>query len=163
MASLVAANFSVTLIEESSEIGVRDALDDAGMTWAEVQADGLQVTLAGIAPTEAIRFKALTTAGSVVDAARVIDEMDVQAQAAIAPPRFSAEVLRNDSGMSIIGLIPATSDRDLTMARFREMTGEDNVADLLEQADYPAPRRMGRSPFPRHQRNGQIAPCQIIG
>ncbi len=105
--SLVAANFSVKLIEETSEIGVRDALDDQGMTWAEVQANGLQVTLAGIAPTEAVRFRALTTAGSIVDAARVIDDMEVEAQAAIAPPRFSAEVLRNDSGVSIIGLIPS--------------------------------------------------------
>ena len=92
--SLVAASFSVTLIEESSEIGVREALDDRGMTWAEVQADGLQVTLAGIAPTEAVRFSALSTAGSIVEASRIIDEMEVQAQAAIAPPRFSAEILR---------------------------------------------------------------------
>ena len=38
--SLVAASFSVQLIEDTSEIGVRDALDDQGMTWAEVQADG---------------------------------------------------------------------------------------------------------------------------
>lgn len=137
--ALVAANFSVSLIEDSSEIGVRDALDESGMTWAEVQADGLQVTLAGIAPTEAVRFRALTTAGSIVDAARVIDEMEVEAQAAIAPPRFSAEVLRNDSGISIIGLIPASTNRAAAMARFAEMAGDSQVADLLEQANYPAP------------------------
>ena len=137
--SLVAANFSVKLIEETSEIGVRDALDDQGMTWAEVQANGLQVTLAGIAPTEAVRFRALTTAGSIVDAARVIDDMEVEAQAAIAPPRFSAEVLRNDSGISIIGLIPASTDREAAIARFTKMAGGPDVADLLEQADYPAP------------------------
>ncbi|KIN62125.1 OmpA domain protein [Sulfitobacter noctilucicola] len=137
--SLVAANFSVKLIEESSEIGVRDALDGEGMTWAEVEADGLQVTLAGVAPTEAVRYKALTTAGSIVDAARVIDLMEVEAQAAIAPPRFSAEVLRNDSGISIIGLIPASTDRESTIKKFANMAGEANVADLLEQADYPAP------------------------
>jgi OOP family OmpA-OmpF porin len=138
--SLVAANFSVTLIEESSEIGVRDALDDEGMTWAEVEADGLQVTLAGIAPTEAIRFRALTTAGSIVDAARVIDEMDVTAQAAIAPPRFSAEILRNDSGVSIIGLIPTSTDRDGAISRLGRLAGDENIADLLEAADYPAPQ-----------------------
>ncbi len=137
--SLVAANFSVTLIEENSEIGVRDALDNEGMTWAEVQADGLQVTLAGIAPTEAVRFRALTTAGSIVDAARVIDQMEVEAQAAIAPPRFSAEILRNDSGISMIGLIPTTTDREAAIARFSKVAGTANVADLLEAADYPAP------------------------
>ncbi len=140
IASLVAASFSVQLIEDTSEIGVRDALDAANMPWAEVQADGLQVTLAGIAPTEAVRFRALSTAGSIVDAARVIDEMQVEAQADLAPPRFSAEVLRNDSGISIIGLIPATSDRDAAIEKFTDMAGETNVADLLEQADYPAPR-----------------------
>tara|TARA_R110002049_G_scaffold29972_2_gene102014 strand:- start:100648 stop:102597 length:1950 start_codon:yes stop_codon:yes gene_type:complete len=137
--SLVAANFSVQLIEDTSEIGVRDALDDQGMTWAEVQADGLQVTLAGIAPTEAVRFRALSTAGSVVDAARVIDEMEVEAQAAIAPPRFSVEVLRNDAGISIIGLIPTSTDRDAAIERFEAMAGDATVTDLLESADYPAP------------------------
>ncbi|MEM6304605.1 MAG: OmpA family protein [Pseudomonadota bacterium] len=137
--SLVAANFSVKLIEESSEIGVRDALDNQGMTWAEVQADGLQVTLAGIAPTEAVRFRALTTAGTVVDAARVIDEMEVEAQAAIAPPRFSVEMLRNDGGVSVIGLIPTSTDRDATIASFTAMVDVENVTDLLETADYAEP------------------------
>ncbi|QFT57584.1 putative lipoprotein YiaD precursor [Sulfitobacter sp. THAF37] len=137
--ALVAANFSVKLIEETSEIGVRDALDDQGMTWAEVQANGLQVTLSGMAPTEAVRFRALSAAGSVVDAARVIDDMKVEAQAAMAPPRFSAEVLRNDSGISIIGLIPTSTDREAAIARFTKLSGGSEVADLLEQADYPAP------------------------
>lgn len=138
-ASLVAASFSVTLIEDNSEIGVRNALDDNGLPWAEVEADGLQVTLTGMAPTEAVRFQALSTAGTVVDAARVIDEMEVEAQAVIAAPRFSAEILRNDSGLSVIGLIPASTDRDAVIERFTGLVGEDGVADLLETADYPAP------------------------
>ncbi|MEQ6248916.1 OmpA family protein [Sulfitobacter sp. HNIBRBA3233] len=137
--SLVAANFSVKLIEESSEIGVRDALDARGMTWAEVQANGLQIALSGTAPTEAIRFSALSTAGTVVDAARVVDEMSVAAQDAIAPPKFSAEILRNDSGLSVIGLIPTATDRDYVIARFNSLQGSTGVTDLLESADYPAP------------------------
>ncbi|WP_299690218.1 OmpA family protein [uncultured Tateyamaria sp.] len=137
--SLVAANLSVQLIEETSEIGVRDALDTEGMTWAEVQADGLQVTLAGQAPTEAVRFAALSTAGTVVDAARVIDEMQVEAAAAIAPPRFSAEILRNDAGLSVIGLIPASTDREEVVDRITAISGDSPVTDLIEIADYPAP------------------------
>ena len=43
--SVIAANGSVGLIEARSEIGVRGALDREGLTWAEVTADGLQVTL----------------------------------------------------------------------------------------------------------------------
>ncbi|WP_415921829.1 OmpA family protein [Tateyamaria sp. SN6-1] len=137
--SLVAANMSVKLIEETSEIGVREALDGEGMTWAEVEADGLQVTLAGIAPTEAIRFAALSTAGTIVDAARVIDQMDVTAAAAIAPPRFSAEILRNDAGLSVIGLIPASTDRTEVVDRITAISGDAPVTDLIEVADYPAP------------------------
>ncbi|MGC1494774.1 MAG: OmpA family protein [Sulfitobacter sp.] len=143
--SLVAANFSVKLIEDNSEIGVRDALDNQGMTWAEVEADGLQVTLAGIAPTEAVRFRALTTAGSIVDAARVIDDMEVEAQAAIVPPRFSLEVLRNGSGISASGLIPNSTNRDATIASFKAMVGDGEVADLLDSADYPAPDQWQQS------------------
>ncbi|MDG1335083.1 MAG: OmpA family protein [Tateyamaria sp.] len=137
--SLVAAAYSVQLIEDSSEMGVRDALDQQKMKWAEVEADGLQVTLAGLAPTEATRFSALSVAGSVVDAARLIDEMQVVAVAALAAPRFSAEILRNDSGLSIIGLVPASTDRNAILNRIREISGTAPVADLIETADYPVP------------------------
>lgn len=142
---LVAASFSVQLIEDSSEIGVRDALDEKGMTWAEVEANGLQVSLSGIAPTEAVRFSALTTAGSVVDAARVIDDMGVAAQEALAAPKFSAEILRNESGLSVIGLIPTSTDRDYVIARFASLAGSNGVTDLLETADYPAPEGWERA------------------
>lgn len=137
--SLITANYSVQLIEERSEIGVRNTLDDRGLEWAEVTADGLQVTLSGIAPDEAVRFQALTAAGSVVDAARVIDNMEVEALAAIAPPRFSVEILRNDAGISVIGLVPAAQDRDALTDQFAQLAGRQEFTDLLESADYPTP------------------------
>ncbi len=137
--ALVTANMSVELIENNSEIGVRDALDENGMTWAEVEANGLQVTLAGVAPTEAVRFAALSTAGTVVDAARVIDDMEVVAIAALAAPRFSAEILRNDAGLSIIGLIPTATNRDEVLDRVNAISGRLPVTDLIEVANYPAP------------------------
>ncbi|MDW3222827.1 MAG: OmpA family protein [Paracoccaceae bacterium] len=136
--SLFAANSSVQLVEDSSEIGVRNALDDNELIWAEVEADGLRLALSGTAPSEALRFQALSVAGSIVDAARIIDLMQVEAVAAIAPPRFSAEVLRNSAGLSIIGLIPKTTDRDAMVAGFSAMS-DLPVTDLLETADYPAP------------------------
>ncbi|MGC3938585.1 OmpA family protein [Roseobacter sp. EG26] len=137
-AALFAANSSVQLIEDSSEIGVRDALDSNDLVWAEVEADGLRVTLAGLAPNEAVRFRALSVAGSVVDAARVIDEMEVEAAASIIAPRFSVEVLRNTAGLSIIGLIPEATDRDALIEGFVDMS-DLPVTDLLETADYPVP------------------------
>ncbi len=137
--SLFAASFAVTMIEENSEIGVRRALDEEGLAWAEVHAGGLQVFLTGTAPSEASRFRAVSSAGSVVDAARVIDRMDVQATEGIAPPRFSIEILRNESNISLIGLIPVSTDRDEILDRLKAISGEDNVADLLQTADFPPP------------------------
>jgi OOP family OmpA-OmpF porin len=139
--AVLAASYSVTLIEDRSELGVRTALDREGLTWAEVTSDGLQVTLLGTAPTEAKRFKAISTAGTVVDATRVIDEMNVKSQAGIAPPRFSVEILRNDAGVSAIGLVPASEDRAALNTRFERLAGDNDYADLLESADYPVPDR----------------------
>ncbi|MEX0287105.1 MAG: OmpA family protein [Paracoccaceae bacterium] len=136
---LVAARFAVMAIEDGSEIAVRRTLDNNDLTWAEVHADGLQVVLSGLAPTEALRFQAVTAAGSEVDATRILDEMEVEATAAIAPPRFSAEILRNESGVSIIGLVPRETDREALIALIKDRSGEDRVADLLEAADYPVP------------------------
>ncbi len=136
---LVAAGFAVSAVEDSTEIGVRRSLDEAGHHWAEVEADGLRVILTGTAPDEATRFNTITVAAHVVDAARVIDQMEIAPTADLTPPRFSAEVLRNDSGISIIGLVPAQTDRADLVAQLRDIVGAQKVADLLETADYPVP------------------------
>lgn len=136
---IVAARFAVTAIEDHTRRSVRDTLDGDGLVWTEVDAYGLQVFLAGTAPSEADRFKALSVAGTVVDAARLIDQMLVEDAAVIAPPRFSVEILRNDSGISMIGLIPADTDRDDLLSDVSKATGGAEVADFLETADYPHP------------------------
>ncbi|MEM7090407.1 MAG: OmpA family protein [Pseudomonadota bacterium] len=137
--SLLAAGFAVSKIEESSEFAVRRALDLKGHDWAEVQSDGLRVVLTGTAPDEATRFNALTAAGTEVDTSRVIDSMDVAATSDLAAPRFSAEILRNDGGISVIGLIPAGQDRAALVARLQDVDGATRVSDLMESADYPTP------------------------
>ncbi len=137
--SLLAASFAVTKVEEASEFAVRRALDLKGHDWAEVESDGLRVVLTGTAVDEATRFNALTAAGTEVDTSRVIDEMQVEATGQLAPPRFSAEILRNDSGISVIGLIPASQDRNALMAKLRKLDG-GKVSDLMETADYPKPK-----------------------
>lgn len=137
--SLVAASLSADLIEDTSKTAVERELSVGGMDWAEVHAEGLQIFLAGTAPSEAARFKAVSAAGRIVDAARVIDNMEVPATAAIAPPRFSVEILRNDRGISLIGLIPQSADRDRMLRELRAISETGEVADLLETADYAAP------------------------
>jgi OOP family OmpA-OmpF porin len=143
--SLGGAYLSVGVLQNSSEIGVRQALDADGLTWAEVEADGLRVILTGDAPSEALRFQAMTAAGSVVDAARVIDEITVNLAEALQAPRFSIEILRNDSGISLIGLVPASTDRAKLVDRFARAAGGVPVADLLESSNFAAPDGWARA------------------
>ena len=137
--ALLASRFSVQLIEDHSVVSVRRALSEQSLSWADADANGLQVFVIGTAPNEAQRFRALSVAGGVVDAARLIDQMNVQDSADIAPPRFSLEILRNDSGVSLIGLIPAESDREELREIAQRLAGNGEVSDLLETADYPSP------------------------
>ncbi|MDA7426414.1 OmpA family protein [Thalassococcus lentus] len=143
--SLVTAYFSVQMIESASESEVLNELDREGLTWAEVDTNGLQVFLIGTAPDEARRFQALSTAGRVVDAARVIDQMLIEESEGLAPPRFSLEILRNESRISVIGLIPSSSDREALVERFNDLAGDGEVSDLLEAADFPAPEGWERA------------------
>ena len=136
---LVAAGFAVTLIEDTSRIAVLRELDKQSLTWADADTNGLQVFLIGTAPNEAGRFKAVSTAGSIVDAARLIDQTEVADREAFAPPRFSIEILRNDSGISLIGLIPETASSETMREDVAKLVPNEKVSDLLESAKYPAP------------------------
>ncbi|MBY6002663.1 OmpA family protein [Salipiger bermudensis] len=137
---VITAVFALHLVEDSSRNGVEEALDTAELDWADVDVNGLQVFLIGEAPDEAARFQAVTAAGTVVDSARVIDQMLIAEAEDIRPPDFSVEILRNDDGISVIGLIPASTDREDMLSRFEDIAGRNGeVADLLEVADFPAP------------------------
>ncbi len=143
LCSVIAAGFAADIIEDATEITVRSGLDEQDLDWTEVRADGLQVELAGLAPNEAERLRAVNVVGATVDAARIIDQMSIMPTIGLAPPHFSAEILRNDSGLSIIGLIPAATDRDALVSELNAIAGADNVTDLLEVANYPEPRGWG--------------------
>lgn len=138
-ASFAAARTTVAVVEDRSVLAVQEKLVDEGYEWASVLGDGLQVILEGEAPTEAVRFRAISAAGSMVDASRVIDSLSVVDSAQIAPPEFAIEILRNDSGVSLIGLIPASSDREDLNNRIQDIADGQSVTDLLEVGDYPEP------------------------
>ncbi len=137
--SLVTATWAAGIVERRSAEGVAAALAEAGHDWAEVSTDGLQVALAGTAPTEAARFRALSVAGTVVDADRVIDAMDVVDPAALKSPDFTIEILRNGDGVSLIGLVPSGDERDQIVADLTKLAGDGGVTDMLETADHPVP------------------------
>lgn len=130
---------AVTIVEDRSAASVTGALIDSGHFWTRVKADGLQVILEGEAPNEAARFRAISAAGSMVDASRVIDNMSVVDTAGAVAPDFAIEILRNDSGISLIGLIPASTDRDHLHDQLQDASDGQEVSDLLDAADYPPP------------------------
>jgi len=135
----LAASGAATVIEDRSRTAIARALDEAGHDWVTLRTDGLQVVLSGTAQSEAERFQALSLAGGVVDAARVIDDMTVVPPDELEPPRFSVELLRNDDGVSLIGLVPRSYDRDTLVARVDRLAETGSVADMLERAEHPVP------------------------
>lgn len=137
--ALAVAVVAASVVENRSAAVVQQDLAAAGLPWAEVSVDGLAVTLSGTAPTEAMRFRARTVAGAVVGAGRVKDDMTVTPALALTAPRFSLELLRNDDGISLIGLVPSSWDQAGRIAEMAALAGEDDVTDMLESADFPIP------------------------
>lgn len=131
------ATAAADFIESRAMRDVSAAL--AGHDWVTVRTDGLQVQLGGIAPDEVQRFRARAQAETLVGAGRVVDDMQVAAAAALATPAFEIELLRNDEGISIIGLVPAGLDRKALVERLKRQSGAAQISDLMESADYPEP------------------------
>ena len=138
-ASTFGAMRAADFIEERSLTDVTNAMVAQDHPWVSVHVDGLKVELTGTAPDEATRFRALTVANKIVDAERVIDSMDVVDAAAIAPPKFSVEILRNNDGISLIGLIPTASDREEIVSSIEGLAKGGEITDMLDSSDYPAP------------------------
>ncbi|WP_245155539.1 OmpA family protein [Paracoccus ravus] len=137
--AFLGAEAAADLVEHRSEADVSQAMHDAGHDWVTVQAEGLRVHLEGTAPDEVQRFRAKSLAETVVDRDRVIDRMQVQAREALGVPEFSIELLRNEQGISIVGLVPASLGRAEMVAALRRDLTEGEVSDLVETADYPSP------------------------
>ena len=138
-ASTFAAMRAADFVEKRSLADVSNALVANDHSWVSVHVDGLKVELTGKAPDEATRFRALSVANGIVDAKRVVDSMDVVDAAAIKAPEFSIEILRDESGVKIIGLIPASTNRDEIIAMISKLDDGTQVTDMMDATDYPAP------------------------
>ncbi|EEW25191.1 OmpA family protein [Rhodobacter ferrooxidans] len=141
--SVLVAFAANAVIENRSAAAITSRLLAEGITWAQAVPDGLQVHLVGTAPNEAARFSVINMAGGVIDAARVRDDLEVTPLMAIEAPRFSVEMLRNDDGISLIGLLPEaaenTTGQDALLADATALANGLSVSDMLETAAFPAP------------------------
>jgi OmpA-OmpF porin, OOP family len=137
--ALGGATLAVNVVESTGKRAIAERFEEAGLSWAQVETDGLQVTLTGTAQTEAMRFRALSLAGDVVDPARVINLIEVATAEALEPPRFTMELLRNDDGISLIGLVPMAFGRGTVQERIEALTGAADIANMLDSTDHPVP------------------------
>ena len=132
------------VIESRTLKVVTSKLAEAGIDWITVTTDGLQVRLTGTAPREDMRFRAVNMVGSLIDASRIRDGLDVAPTTAIEAPKFSVQMLRTEDGIQLIGLIPedpgdgGLGETQLTEAAAALAPGTE-LPDMLETAGYPAP------------------------
>ena len=68
---------AAVLVEGISARAVKTRLLTEGITFAQVEADGLQIHLLGTAPNEAARYRVVNLVGGLIDSARIRDRMDV--------------------------------------------------------------------------------------
>jgi len=122
---------------ESRSLAAADAaLSESHHDWVVVDTDGLQVRLTGIADSEADRFAVLSAVATAIDDSRIIDLMEV-VEARPPAPEFSIEILRDQEGVSLIGLVPYGYDTGPLLA---VLAGSHvPVTDLLQSADFPIP------------------------
>jgi OOP family OmpA-OmpF porin len=130
---------AVQVIERRSLKAVNWAMAQQSITWVTPSADGMLVTLSGTAPNEAARFRAVNLAGTVIDSGRIRDELDVAPVTQIEAPRFSLEMLRNDDGIQLIGLLPEGEGEAALTTAAAEIAGSIPVSDMLETAAYEPP------------------------
>lgn len=138
LSGLIAYAAALVIENRSAKVVTTRLLGD-GITWASVTADGLQVHLSGEAPNEAARYRAVNLAGAEVEASRIRDDLQVAKVRTVAAPRFSVEMLRNDDGIQLIGLLPDGPARDTLSQEAQALSPDIALADMLEVAAYAAP------------------------
>lgn len=134
-----AAGLIASEVENRTEVEVRRVLLRDGYDWVRPQADGLRLILTGTAPDEVARFRLLAAMAGAAPHARIVDELSVAQRQTFTPPDFEVEILRNDDGLSLMGLVPSRTDREAIAQALTRSTGARQVSSFLGTASYPPP------------------------
>lgn len=138
-ASVAVGNFAANWIEARTLRDVTKRLGPDTQDWLRLEVDGLRLLLLGMAPDEASRFSALTRAGEVVDASRIIDRLEVREAATLEPLRFAIEILRNQDDVSLIGLVPSGMRDGSLQPALDKLGSSARVTDMLDEAEADLP------------------------
>jgi OmpA-OmpF porin, OOP family len=136
--SVLVAWAAAVLIENRSVLAVNARYAEQQIEGFTVASDGLRVILTGTAQSEAARFRAVNQAGRVVDSGRIVDEIQVAPSKVIEAPRYSVEMLRNDDGIQLIGLLP-DDESETTLTTAAAALGQAGVSAMLETASFDPP------------------------
>ena len=137
--SWLAGTTTADYFEDRLTRDARAGLAAQSLDWVQLRGDGTLIHLSGTAPDEIARFRALQAVQDAIEPGRAIDGMQVAAPAEVAAPDFGIELLYNAEGVSVIGLVPATTDLSAILALLQTGAGDGGVFEALETADYAVP------------------------
>ncbi|QDL94181.1 OmpA family protein (plasmid) [Paroceanicella profunda] len=122
-------------IEAETVAGLDRMLTAAGLHWATVTADGLEVTLGGDAPDAAARTAAREVAGRLVSAWRLRDATSLRPPAPDPDIAFRVEILRDEARVTLAGILPDDGSRarlDAAIGTIGETAGGVDLDDSTQ-------------------------------
>ena len=144
--SVIVATMAVNYIEKISRDQVKKELLSGGVDWADVETIGLQVFLIGNAPDEAGRFNALSLAGNVVDAERLIDQMNIIDNSNIQAPTLKLEISKNGKDISVYGIVPENFNKLALISSLERQSGSaGEVREFIEYSSNNADQNWAKS------------------
>ena len=144
--SVLMAIMAVNFIEKTSHDQIKKQLLTGGVDWVDVETIGLQVFLIGDAPDEAGRFNALSLAGNVVDAERLIDQMNIIDNSNIEPPTLKLEILKNGKDFSVYGFVPENFNKGALINSLQRQSGSPGVVrEFVEYSSNKADQNWAKS------------------
>jgi len=101
--------------------------------WAKVSADGRNVLLTGIAPTQQLREKAVGIASSVAGVVSVENQIVVaSSEPVVAQTQYKTQFSRDASGIILTGNVPNEETRNQLVSLAEENYGSARVIDQLK-------------------------------
>ena len=140
------ATTAVNFVEKTAHDQIKKQLLTGGVDWVDVKTIGLQVFLIGDAPDEAGRFNALSLAGNVVDAERLIDQMNIIENSNIEPAALKLEISKNGKDVSVYGFVPENFNKVALIKSLQRQSGSSGVVrEFIEYSSNKADQNWAKS------------------